>query len=143
LQDGGGVMRQIEGYRLWIGNAGDARNIEHLLAAEIRAVVDLAIEEPAARLPRELIYLRVPLVDGLGNTTCGLALAVEVVESLLRKNVPTLVACGGGMSRAPAVAAKAVARIACISPDSSLQQLAGQGPHDVATDLWAQLQQLD
>ena len=39
-------MQEVVTGRLWIGNAGDARNAAAVLAAGIRAVVDLAMEQP-------------------------------------------------------------------------------------------------
>ena len=60
-------MRQVPGFDLWIGHAGDVRDAATLLASGISAVVGLALEEPSAPLPRELISCRFPLIDGPGN----------------------------------------------------------------------------
>ena len=48
-------MRRIRDLPLWIGHAGDVRNTRLVLETGIRAVVDLAIEEPPAALARELV----------------------------------------------------------------------------------------
>src|SRR5215207_1271751 len=61
-------MRKVDGYPLWIGNAGDLRRSMELHAQGIEAVVDLAASEPAATLPREVVYCRFPIVDGGGNS---------------------------------------------------------------------------
>jgi hypothetical protein len=104
-------MRQIDGYPLWIGNARDARDVKAILDAGIEAVVDLAAEEPAATLSRELIYLRFPMIDGAGNPEWLLRTAFRAVHEFVQVGVPTLVACGAGMSRSPALVAVVVARI--------------------------------
>src|SRR6267142_7076321 len=103
------VMRQILPHSLWLGHAGDGRDLRAILDAGIRAVVQLAIEEEPLVLPRELTFCRVPLVDGAGNEEKLLYLAVTAVANLLESRIPTLVCCGGGMSRSPAVAAAALA----------------------------------
>jgi hypothetical protein len=60
-------MNQITHYRLWVGHAADGRDTQGILARDIRAIVHLAIEEPPIELPRDMAYLRIPLVDGDGN----------------------------------------------------------------------------
>src|SRR5258708_19880981 len=114
-------MRKIETYPLWIGHAGDGRDFRALFDVGIHAVVDLALEEAPAVLPREFIYLRVPLVDGAGNPAKMLMLAVHSLATLLRMHLPTLVVCGAGMSRAPSVAAAALALVHHETPEPSLQ----------------------
>ena len=56
-------------YRLYVvaGSCRDVRDPSKLLEAGISAVVDLALNEPPAMLPRELVYCRFPLIDGFGN----------------------------------------------------------------------------
>jgi hypothetical protein len=131
-------MRQIDGYPLWLGNARDARDVKAVLDAGIEAVVDLAMEEPPAVLTRELTYLRFPLVDGEGNPYWRLMAALIVVEGLIRLRVPTLVACGAGMSRSLAIAAGG----RCLAtdqraPDMVLRSITkGAGPADVHPALW-------
>jgi hypothetical protein len=102
-------VRQVAPYPLWIGHAGDARDTRAVLSAGLLAVVDLALNEPPAAVTRELAYCRFPLVDGPGNPPWLLRAAVDTVASLLRSGTPALVACGAGMSRAPAAAATAIA----------------------------------
>ena len=57
-------MREILQGRLWIGNAGDGRDPERLMAAGVLAVVNLAAEEASPVLPRSLVYCRFPIMDG-------------------------------------------------------------------------------
>src|SRR5262245_56255763 len=102
-------MRRIEGFPLWIGTARDARDIRGVLDAGIEAIVDLALMcEPVAPT-RELMCLGFRLVDGEGSPPWLICTAVHSVEGLVRLGVPTLVACDGGMSRSPVIAASALA----------------------------------
>lgn len=69
--------------RLCLGNALDARDLRKLYEREIAAVVDLAIEEKPAELGRDIIYLRVPLIDGAGNSPLAIRLAIETAVTLI------------------------------------------------------------
>jgi Predicted protein-tyrosine phosphatase len=132
-------MRAIVENLLWIGTAVDAGNIKAVLDAGITAVVDLAMEEKPVNYPREIVYCRIPMVDGPGNAPAIYNLAIDSTTTLLRLRVPTLIACGGGMSRSPAVAAAALARLRGVSGDSILEEIARTGPHDVVPGLWAEI----
>lgn len=116
-------MHEVIARRLWIGNAGDARQPAELLQAGIRAVVDVAYEESPAVLPRELILLRVPLTDGESNSPESLELAIGSVERLLRSATPSLVACSAGLSRSPIIAAAAISRVEEIPLQAALERL--------------------
>ena len=48
-------MRQVEPYRLWIGHAGDGGDFARVYETGIRAVVQLAAEEPVIPPPRDMI----------------------------------------------------------------------------------------
>jgi protein-tyrosine phosphatase len=102
-------MRDVVAGKLWIGNAGDARDVRRVLSAGIAAVIDLAMEEPPAVYPREIVCCRIPLLDGPDNPQARLRFAITTAAELIRARVPTLIACSGGMSRAPSVAAAALA----------------------------------
>ena len=132
-------MRRIDGYPLWIGTARDARDIKGVLDAGIEAVVDLAMEEPPVRPTRELIYLRFPLIDGDGNRPRMLRTLMKAVGELVGSGVPTLIACGAGMSRSPAVAAMTLARSTGLDPAEALSRLRVCGPCDVSPGLWREL----
>jgi protein-tyrosine phosphatase len=131
-------MRQVGDYPLWIGTARDARDAKAIHAAGVRAVVDLAAEEPPAALTRDLVYLRFPLVDGDGNEPKVVRAALAAVTALLRERVPTLVACGMGMSRSPAVAAVAFATAYGLNAADVLKSV--PGPGDVSPTLLRELQ---
>src|SRR5258708_4351733 len=102
-------MNQILPYSLWVGHAGESGDFRHLFDVGIKAVVQLAEEEAPTATPRELIACRFPLVDGPGNETDVLVLALQTLATLLQRRVPTLICCGGGISRAPVLAAAALA----------------------------------
>jgi hypothetical protein len=135
-------MRRVEPYALWIGHAGDAGNMPGLHEAGIRALVQLAIEEPAASPPRDLIFLRVPLVDGAGNPSELLSLAIRTVARLLELRIPTLVCCGAGMSRSPCIAAAALALAFQLTPEDALERVKNSGACDVAPGLWEDMRDL-
>ena len=132
-------MRQIEGYPLWVGTARDARDIQLVLDAGIEAVVDLAVKSEPVVPPRELIYLRFPLVDGADNPPWQLCAAVHTVTGLVRLGVPTLVACDGGMSRSLAIASAAAWFQTSLktSLDEVLTKVAAGGRCDIQPRLWA------
>jgi len=129
-------MREILPGRLWLGNAADARDAQAVIRAGILAVVDLAAEEKAPQLPRGLIYCRFPIMDGPQTSQNVLPAAVETLVALLKRRTPTLVFCGAGMSRSPALAAGALSIIEGGSPDDRLREIALGRPHDVSPQLW-------
>ena len=124
-------MRQVPNCPLWIGTARDARDVRRVLEAGIEAVVDLAVEELPATLTRELVYLRFPLIDGGGNPPWVLTAAGNAVAGLLRQLVPTLVACGAGMSRSPAVVALGV----CLATGRDVETVLSEVQSGVASDV--------
>lgn len=130
-------MRGIPDYPLWLGHAEEARDVAGLTEAGILALVDLAIEEPPAAASRELVYCRFPLQDGPGNPEWLLRAAIEATAALVRSRTPTLVACGIGISRAPCIAAAAIARVREESPLAVLSEIARLGLSDVSPGLWA------
>lgn len=130
-------MREILPGKLWLGNVADARDVEAVLRAGVVAVVDLAApDQPMPALPRSIVYCRFPILDGRQDTPALLRPALETVVSLLRGEVPTLAFCSMGMSRAPAVAAGALAILQGGSPDDRLREIAIGHPHDVSPELW-------
>ncbi len=135
-------MKQVLPHSLWLGHAGDGTDYRAALDAGIQAIVQVAAEEPPLQPPRDLMYCRFPLVDGPGNGTKLLLLAVTTVANLLERRVPTLVCCGGGLSRSPAVAASALSMVYQQSPEDCLRQVAEHHPTDVVPGLWAELKTL-
>ncbi len=134
-------MRQVLPHLVWIGHAGDGRDCRALLDAGIEAVVQLAVEEPSLQLPRELVYCRLPLVDGPANDGRLLGLAITAVTSPLLSRTPTLVCCGHGMSRSPAIVAAGLSQVHQEDPDHCLKQIAMHVPIDVAPALWNEVKQ--
>ncbi|WP_020471239.1 protein-tyrosine phosphatase family protein [Zavarzinella formosa] len=134
-------MRQVPGRLLWLGNAGDLWNPSNVIAAGIEAVVELADNEPAVTLPRDLIRCRFPLSDGGENPAWLLRLAVESVAVFLRAGVPVLVCCSAGMSRSVCVAAGGMSLAEGRPFAKSLTEVIGTGPADVSPRLLMQFQQ--
>jgi hypothetical protein len=134
-------MRQIASTSLWLGHVGDVRDLRRLLASGIAALVDLALNEPPATVTRELTYCRFPLIDGAGNAPWLLQTAVATTAHLLAYHTPTLVYCGAGMSRTPAIAAAALSLVRRQPLDDCLSLVLESGPRDVSPGLWAEVKQ--
>ncbi len=130
------MMREVVANRLWLGNAHDARDYRAIFDAGIQAVVELALEEAPAAPPRELIWLRYPLIDGVGNRPSLLRAAVQAIVCLLREETPALVACSAGMGRTPVIAAIALSEYDGQTPEHWLTAVTANHPHDVAPGLW-------
>jgi hypothetical protein len=122
---------------LWLGHAGDGRNFSQIFDAGIKAVVHLAAEEPTPQVPRDLIFLRFPLIDGADNSNHLMLLTLGAVTHLLQMRLPTLLSCSAGMSRSPAIAAGALSIIGHRDPDECLASLLKTHPADVSPALWA------
>lgn len=135
------MIRSIYIDLLFVGDALDARDAKVLFDHEIRAVVDVAANEPAAQLPREIIYCRFPLLDGDGNSPEMLQMAVSTAVRLIKHKFRTLVACSAGMSRSPAIAAMALAQLTGDSEDECLKKITERGPHDVSPLLWLRMKE--
>jgi len=129
-------MREVIPQQLWIGNAMDACDLTRLHETGIRAIVDLAFEELPPRLTRDLIYCRFPLVDGGGNSIELLTAAICQTISLIQKQLPTLVACGAGISRSPSIAAAVLATLQSRSANECLREVLGDTAGDVSPLLW-------
>jgi protein-tyrosine phosphatase len=126
---------------LWVGHAGDVRDHLVLFEASILTIADLAREEPPVLVPREFVYCRFPLVDGPGNPRWLIASAVETVARSLGAGVPTLVACGAGMSRSPCVTGAALARTLGCPADEGLAIVLDEAEADVTPALWAEIRE--
>lgn len=124
---------------LWIGNVGDLRDFKPIYDAGIKAVIQLAYDEAEVVIPRDLISIRVPLVDGSGNDPVLLNQAVAAVDQLIERSISTLVTCGSGLSRSPSVAAVAMAWALSIPATEAMQTIASEIGTDVSTSLWNEL----
>jgi protein-tyrosine phosphatase len=133
-------MRSIPPHSLWIGHAGDSHDVPLLLERGVQAVVQLAVEEAPLALPREIAVCRFPLADGGENDPRLLLLAIRAVTQLVSANVPTLVCCNAGLSRAPAIVAAALAEVHGQTLHDSLTAIARQTPTDVSPQLWRQIE---
>jgi hypothetical protein len=136
------IIHQVSPHPLWVGHAGDGGDARQLHGLGIEAVVQVAAEEPPLSPPRDLIYLRFPLVDGSGNPSSTLRLAVGAVAGLIRLRVPTLVCCGMGLSRSPSVLAVALASVRREAPDDVLRMLADLHPVDVSPGFWREIRSI-
>lgn len=112
------------------------RDVVGVLRQGVAAVVDLAIEEAPILFPRDTIYCRFPLLDGGGNSPSLLKMAILTTAIFIDAKTPTLVTCGAGMSRSPAVVAAAIAQVEAISLHDALERIAASGPHDVSPTFW-------
>jgi protein-tyrosine phosphatase len=135
-------MHHIEPHALWLGHAGDGRDFRKVMDTGIEALVHLAMEEPVPQVPRSLLFVRVPLVDGSGNREGLITLAVTTLAQLLRARIPTLVCCGAGRSRTPAVSAAGLALATRQSPEECLRFIVEQYHCDVSPGLWQDVQQV-
>jgi len=135
-------MREIVPGILWLGNSADARDLQRVLDVGMVALIDLAAEDPMPAMPRSIVYCRFPIADGGQASKPVLRIAIETVASLLKNEVPTLVFCGAGMSRSPAVAAAALAIVLGGSPDERLNEVVSDHPHDVSSRLWADVREV-
>jgi protein-tyrosine phosphatase len=129
-------MNEITPYPVLVGHAADGRAIKELLDQGVRAIVQLAAEEPPIVTPRDLVFCRFPLEDGSGNDADLLSLAITSVAHLVSRGVRTLVCCGAGMSRAPAVVAAALSIVEHRDPGSALKFVTQLHPADVVPGFW-------
>ncbi len=130
-------MRRIVPESLWLGTLGDVFGMEAVLREGISALVDLALDEFPTRLPRDMVYCRFPVVDGPGNPPGILGAAIGVTVALLDAKIPTLVYCGAGMSRSPAIAAAAIAVLRGRSAEETLAGVCRNRAADVSPGLWS------
>lgn len=130
-------MLEIHPNLLWIGHALDVREPRALFDAEITAVIDVAYEEPPAKIPRQLIYCRFPLNDGGGNDPNTLLQILRTATDLLRSNTRTIIACSAGMSRSPTIAAFTLAHHLSENPDHVIARIADIKSLELKPELWA------
>ena len=129
-------MHEIHPNLLWVGHALDLREPRSLFDVGINAVVDVAYEEPPAQLPRQLIYCRFPLNDGGGNEPAVLLQTVQTLADLLVSRTRTIVACSAGMSRAPTLAAFALAAYLEQKPEDVITRIAEIKSLEIKGTLW-------
>ena len=130
-------MREVLPERLWLSNAVEVGDVRRVLSFGVEALVDLAADEPIlVHLPRDLVYLRFPLVDGDGNNSSVIQAAVDVASHFVKTEIPTVVFCSAGLSRSPCIVAAAIAKARGIDPHTSLEQVVKDPPSDISPLLW-------
>jgi protein-tyrosine phosphatase len=132
-------VNQLTPYPLWLGHAREGDDFRKLFDAGIQALVEVAAEERPSQPPRDLIYARFPILDGLGNDRNLLDLAISLVANLLERRVSTLVCCATGLSRSPAIVAGTLALVYQESPEECLQRVVAAHPSDVSPGLWSEV----
>jgi hypothetical protein len=132
-------MNQIRPHQLWVGHADEGRDYRVVFDSGIEALVQLAAEEKPPQPPRELVCCHFPLVDGTGNRSALLLLAIRTLAELLKMRMPTLVSSGAGASRAPAVAAAALALIHHEPIEECLRRIVVCHPSDVSPGFWSEV----
>jgi len=132
-------MTEIIPQLLWVGVVHESRDLRRLYDLGVEAVADFAASEPPAVLGRDMVYCRIPISDGVGNPHELLRLCVQTVEQLLRAGRPTLVVCGAALSRSPAIAAVAWARVRGVAPELVLKEVAAQHQCNVSPGFWSEL----
>lgn len=135
-------MNQILPYPLWLGHAGESRDFKKIFDLGVKVLVQLAAEEASLQTPRELVFCRFPLLDGPGNRADMLFLAVSTVATLIKMRVPTLVTCGAGISRCPAVAAAALSMVYHEPPEHYLEKVLEHHHGDVSPGFWKEITSL-
>lgn len=129
-------MHEIHPDLLWLGHALDIREPRVLFDTQISAVIDVALEEAPAQLPREFIYCRFPLNDGGGNDAAILRQAIQTSTDLLNSGTRTIVACSAGMSRSPTIAAFALAAYLSQDPQETISRIAKIKTLELNPVLW-------
>lgn len=132
-------MRKINNFELWQGHAGDLRDIGKLSELGIKAVVEVADNEPSATLPRQFLRHRFPLSDDGENSEIYLSLAWETLLQLLKHRIPTIVVCSAGMSRSLLVIAASLSLIERIPFPEVLKELVREKRADISPALFHQI----
>src|SRR5205085_2308977 len=117
------VLQSAEAAHLADSTAHLARALQRPHDTGLLSAAKTRLAEVPPPPPRELIYLRFPLLDGVGNRGELLFLAVSTVATLLKMHVPLLLICGGGVSRSPAVAAAALSLADGEAPEACLRRV--------------------
>jgi len=128
-------MIQLE-KNIWLGNAIELRNPKLLYANAIKCVVDVAYEEPAAQLPRDIFYLRFPLLDGEGNSPSPLRLALNATIQLIQEDEPFVVGCSAGMSRSPTLLSFVIAHCTGVSAEVVIERISAKRQLEIKPNLW-------
>jgi hypothetical protein len=130
-------MQRVLDSSAWIGNAIEARDAITLIEHGFNAVIDLALDELAAQLPRELIHLRFPIIDGAGNDENLLAATIKTTAMMMQlPGLNIAVCCSAGLSRSPAIVAAAISLVKNQPVAITLTEMASQVRCDISPALW-------
>ena len=135
-------MRAIADHALWLGHAGDVRDVRILYDTGIQAIIDLAGNEPPPQLPRSFTYCRFPLFDDGNNPKWLLQVVIHTLADLISLKIPTLVFCSAGLSRTPAIAAAALATVTQLPIEQCLKTGTDNSPADVSPALWLSIKEI-
>ena len=127
---------------LYVADAIAARDLRQIYDHQIKAVVDLAANEPPAVLGRDIVYCRFPLADDASNDDALVETAILCLRSLLERDLRSLVACSAGMSRSPLIAAAANSLMSGNSLRSCLTALIEGAPHDVSQAMFSSVERI-
>ena len=89
-----------------------------------------------------MIYCRIPLLDGDSNSDALIETAIRCVASLVSRDFRTLVACSGGMSRSPVIAAAMAVIYGQKSMESHLCTILTGAPQEVSPGLWSSVKRV-
>ena len=103
-------------------------------ASSLSSTLPLKSRRPTCRA--DMVYCHFPLTDGPQDDPTILRVAIQTVATLLKSQVPTLVYCGAGMSRSPAIVAAALSIVQGGNPEDKLKEIVAGHPHDVSPQLW-------
>jgi protein-tyrosine phosphatase len=130
------ILREVIPSQLWIGGVGDIVDPRSLYESGVEAILHLAASTLPTKLSREIVYCRVPIIDGAENSPERLKFVIETGVMLVKNKVPTLIACSAGMSRSPSITAAVLSVIQQKSADEVLEEILKDSPADVSPVLW-------
>jgi protein-tyrosine phosphatase len=93
--------------KLFIGDSGDAKNLDHLQEVPINGVLNVAFDLDVKEdyYHRGISAHKVGLIDGPGNKIGDYYAAVLKLDSLLKTKNQVMIHCHAGVSRSPFVTA--------------------------------------
>jgi len=129
-------MKSVFDSNLSIGNVSEGHNTQLLFDQEIESLVDLAYEEKPASYPREIFHLRIPLIDGQGNSRLRIRIAIISVAEIIRADSKALIFCSAGLSRSPVIVIASYALVTQSDPGMLFDQYSENYPHQISPPLW-------
>jgi len=122
---------------LYVGNMQDAKVAQPLTDAGITAILNVSYEnDDPVYFVKQMRYIKIGLADSSENTKYMRDLAINALVALLNEGETVLVHCSAGVSRAPFVAAQALAKIENKDPDLMLQEIRNERTIVIKGALW-------